>query len=69
MKSFLPLGIAYEGTRGDMKAIPIRLRCPNGYVNIAHNKANAKNFLHRRIDFYTTPIEPLLKTNTPIYLA
>lgn len=69
MKSFLPLGIACEATRGDVKAIPIQLRCPNGYVNIAHNKATAEKFLRRRIDFYAKPIEPLLKTNTPVYLA
>ena len=64
-ESALPLCIAYEGMRVDVKAIPIRPRCPNGYVNIAHNKATAENFLQRCIDFYATPIEPLLKTNTP----
>lgn len=65
MKSALPLCIVYEAMRVDVKAIPIRPRCPNGYVNTAHNKAAAKNFLQRCIDFYATPIEPLLKTNTP----
>lgn len=65
MKSALPLCMAYEAMRVDVKAIPIRPRCPNGYVNIARNKAAGENFLQRRIDFYATPIEPLLKTNAP----
>lgn len=65
MKSALPLCIAYERMRVDVKTIPIPPPCPNGYVNILHNKAAAENFLQRFIDFYATPIEPLLKTNTP----
>lgn len=69
MKSALPLCIAYEGMRVDVKAIPIRLRCPNGYVNIAYNKATAENFLQRRIDFLRHTNRAITQNKYPIYLA
>lgn len=56
---------AYKGIRID-KLSPSGWRRLDGYVNTAHNKAAAENFLQQCIDFYAAQIEALLETNTPL---
>lgn len=62
---FLKKKKSYKGIRID-KLSPFGRRHLDGYVNTAHNKAAAENFLQQCIDFYAAQIEPLLETNTPL---